>query len=325
MQILERIRERRDTVGPDEFSEGDLIAGLRPDVLDLVGRHRIPALVLRHLRVDLGVRHLRREIRDLADSPVLDLPSVFDLTLETVAVCDRHVAHIVAERRDAGAARQPDRLRHLREPADLRQHVIMLVVPCDDLMADPQLRENEAELAVPVGCLIEVHEIHVDCVIGQPLVCLRMQMQQRLPEQLKALDPHLGRREGMHPCDDADAVVVHHDLLHVLHADRGGLHGRQQLDADHIPELFIQKIRHALAVRADGREAFLAVEILTARNKIQFFHFIIPPYRMGRSGPRGKRRGFRPSVSMKTLLHHLMICRDCRSAKTATKIRNTTP
>ena len=115
----------------------------------------------------------------------------------------------------------------------------MLVVACDDLMGDAEAGKDEAVLAVAVGCLVEVHEVHVDRVVRKLFICLRVQMKERLVQELQALDPHLGRGEGVHPCDDADAVIIAHDLLHVLDADFGRLDRREQLDADRARELFI--------------------------------------------------------------------------------------
>ena len=268
MQILEVVGESRHTIRGDELLECDLITRLRADRLYIVGRHRVAALIIRHLRVDLGFGHLFGQIRDLTDAPVLDLPAVLDLAFEPVAVCDRDIAHIVSECRDSCSARETDCLRDLCEAADLLQNRFMLIIACSHLMTNSELCQDEAELAVTVRRLIQVHEVHVNGIIRQLLVGLRVKMQERLLKKLKSLDPHFRRGKCMHPGDNANAVIVDHNLFHILDADLRRLNGRQKLDPDHIPQLLIQKICHLLAVFPDGLKALSAIKILASRDKI---------------------------------------------------------
>ena len=135
-------------------------------------------------------------------------------------------------------------------------------------MTNSELCQDEAELAVTVRRLIQVHEVHVNGIIRQLLVGLRVKMQERLLKKLKSLDPHFRRGKCMHPGDNADAVIVDHNLFHILDADLRRLNGRQKLDPDHIPQLLIQKICHLLAVFPDGLKALSAIKILASRDKI---------------------------------------------------------
>ena len=83
-----------------------------------------------------------------------------------------------------------------------------------------QTREDMCILAVAMSTLVEVHEVHIHGLVGDLLVVLCMEVEQGLAEDLHALDPHLGRREGVHPADDAHALVVDisavHDVDHFL-------------------------------------------------------------------------------------------------------------
>ena len=88
---------------------------------------------------------------------------------------------------------ETDRFRDLREFADLLHDIVVSVVAGDNLMRDMKLCEDETELAVTVRRLIEVHEVHINRVVRKLLICLRVQMKERLSELLQALDPHLGR------------------------------------------------------------------------------------------------------------------------------------
>ena len=81
-------------------------------------------------------------------------------------------------------------------------------MPGDRLAHHPEPGLDVAELAVAVGGLVEVHEVHVELGPGQGLIRLRVQVQQRLAEGLETGDPRLGRRERVHPGDHADHRVV---------------------------------------------------------------------------------------------------------------------
>ena len=78
----------------------------------------------------------------------------------------------------------------------------------DDFAIEAHARVDEPRFAVAVRRLIEVHEIHVDGVPRQLAIELGVEMEERLLEQVEATNPHLRRREGMHPQDKAGAVRV---------------------------------------------------------------------------------------------------------------------
>ena len=62
-------------------------------------------------------------------------------------------------------------------------------------------------LPVAVSGLVQVHEVHVDLVIGDLQIILGCQMAVWLLQVGKAVDPHLGA-EGMAPGDDAGTGIV---------------------------------------------------------------------------------------------------------------------
>ena len=78
----------------------------------------------------------------------------------------------------------------------------------DGLARHAQAGLDVPELAVAVGGLVQVHEVHVDGVPRQSDIGLRVQVKQRLLQRAQAGDPHLGRGEGVHPGDHADAGVL---------------------------------------------------------------------------------------------------------------------
>jgi hypothetical protein len=73
-----------------------------------------------------------------------------------------------------------------------------------------------------VGGLVEVHEVHVDGRPRQRHAGLGVQVEQRLLQRVEAGDPHLGRRERVHPRDHAHALRGAVDVQH-LAVDRPGV------------------------------------------------------------------------------------------------------
>ena len=58
-----------------------------------------------------------------------------------------------------------------------------------------------------MGRLVEIHEIHVNFRPGQVAIVLRVQMYKWLIEKTQTGDPHFCRGEGVHPGNQADAVL----------------------------------------------------------------------------------------------------------------------
>ena len=59
---------------------------------------------------------------------------------------------------------------------------------------------------ITVGRLVQIHEIHVDSGPGDIAIVLSVQMQQGLPQRFQSVDPHFGRREGVTPGEQPNAV-----------------------------------------------------------------------------------------------------------------------
>ena len=70
--------------------------------------------------------------------------------------------------------------------ADPVDDLRILPVTDDRGPAESQPALDEPELAVAVGRLVEVHEVHVDLGPREVAVVLRMQVKQRLLERLEA-------------------------------------------------------------------------------------------------------------------------------------------
>jgi hypothetical protein len=184
--------------------------------------------------------------------------------LDLVALGHRDAAHVVADPRD----RQPGGLvpaaGRPRPVPDPRERGRVGPVADNGLARQPHARLEERELAVAVRGLVGVHVVHVDLRPRQCAIELRVQVQQRLGEDAQAGDPHLGRREGMHPEDQADAVVGG-VRLQAEAADRLGRRRRlAQHDAHRHGVRPLQRGRDLARVGRDRGEHLLAIHLLTA-------------------------------------------------------------
>ena len=169
--------------------------------------HVVRGFVLRDGAVDSVVGRAVHGGRQLVHAVAVDRKPEPRLGLDLVALGDRDLAHVVAEAGDPKALRFVPARRCPRPPAQASRDRRVIPVAHDRLPASPEPRLDERELAVTVGRLVEVHEVHVDLRPRQIAVELRVQVDERLAQVRQPADPHLGGREGVHPGDDPDARV----------------------------------------------------------------------------------------------------------------------
>ena len=209
------------------------------------------------------------------------------------------MAHVVAEARHLEALRVVAAAGGARPGADPRGDLRVLPVPRHRLAGDAQPRLDVRELAVTVRGLVEVHEVHVDLAPRQIAVELRVEVQKGLAEGLEAGDPHLGRTEGVHPRDHADAVLVRR------RGDAGGLDSLGRLD-DRLEDDshrdrrgVVQSGRDQRGVVGDLPQGVLAVQVLAPGQEpdlvfAQGLHAIVPPS-VGSLGPLARQAILEPT------------------------------
>ena len=221
-------------------------------------------------RIDRRVGDLVLEGDEVAEAVAVDGDAEAYLGLDLVALGDGDLAHVVAETRDlhaphvvpCGGGAHPD-----AEPlADRR----FLPVPDHHLAIQAKPRADEAEFAVAVSRLVEVHEVHVDGRPRDVAVELRVQMTERLGEPGQAPDPHLGRAEGVHPRDETDAIG-----LSVRVAQRrgdlvGGRDHRLEHELDRQPGPGVEPGDDLPGVGRDLLQRLGAVKVLAAGDEPDF-------------------------------------------------------
>jgi hypothetical protein len=127
-----------------------------------------------------------------------------------------------------------------------------------------RMRVSTKPNSVAVRRLVQVHEVHVDFSPGEIAVELRVQVEERLRQCRQTTDPHLGRRERVHPGDHADAGG-RGVRLEAQPADRlRALDDRSVENADGDRGGRVERTGDLARVRVDLSQRLVAVEVLAA-------------------------------------------------------------
>ena len=130
------------------------------------------------------------------------------LKLNAVTVSNGHVVHVHTEHKaayvvcigTAGSGAGPN--------CNLLLGIGTLPVANNNLAGYTHTGADMTELDITVGALVQVHEVHIDCIPWNICVVLGVEVKQWLLKSLKTLYPHLGGAEGVHPGDDTYALLV---------------------------------------------------------------------------------------------------------------------
>ena len=257
--------------------------------------------------VRLPVRHGGDRLDQLADPVAVGGEAELHFRRDLVPLGHRDLAHVVAEAAEPralpiapcprGAHPRPDALVHLR----------VRPVSDHDLAAEPHARVDEPGLAVAVRRLVQVHEVHVDRGPGQVPVELRMQVDEGLLEDVQAADPHLGRRERVHPENQPGAILVGVRLLAQFDDLIRG--GEQRLVHD-LERQFRRSVEPAGDIARVGGDLLQrpgAIEVLRSAHEPDFGIGKLEHWRLSSSwgsGTLGSRVGALCAAGLDQILHH---------------------
>ena len=168
--------------------------------------------------ISLCVGYLLEVLHQRADGIVIHVVAQALLELYAVAISHSHVVHVHTEHQAANVFGISHTGSHASPDGNLLLSLLVLPVAANHLARYAHAGADMSELDVAVSTLVEVHEVHVHGLPRNLGVILCVEMEQRLLQILQPLDPHLGRREGVHPGDDTYAlVVVVGSLHHILY------------------------------------------------------------------------------------------------------------
>ena len=192
------------------------------------------------------------------------------LGADFVAIGDGDLAHVVAEADEFCPLPVGPGARDTHPGADAILDILFRPVADDDFAPQPQTGVDEPGLAVAMGCLVQVHEVHVDGAPRQVAVELRVEVQEGFPELREAADPHFGGREGVHPKDQARAlrrvVGVHAELPDFVGRFEHGLEDQRERQTPG----GVERFHDFLGVFGDLPEDLRAVKVLAAGDEPNF-------------------------------------------------------
>ena len=270
VEVLERVGERLAALGVEHLADGNLLARLIADRVHVLGGDVVRLGIDRHHRVDLFLGHGVHHLDQIAGGPGVHLPAQLGLHLDLVALGDGHLAHVVAKAHDLEALGEGHADGGAHPAAQALLNGLVLPVAGDDLARHAQARGDEAVLAVAMGGLVQVHEVHVDLFVGDLQVVLRGKVAVGLLQVGEAVDPHLARGEGVAPGDDAGALLVVVRLADDVGDLLVGLRG------DLVDQLAgqvaggVQRVGHLRGALSDGLKDLRAVEELAADDEPEF-------------------------------------------------------
>ena len=218
----------------------------------------------------LGVRNGVDCVGKIAHAVAIDCEAELHFGPDLVAFGHGNLAHVVAETAELRALPIVPRARRAHPGTDPVLDFRVRPMADDDFAVQAHARMQEPRLAVAMRGLVEVHEVHVDRRPGQVAIELRVQVQERLFQRIEAADPHFGRREGVHPEDQAGAILVRIRL----HAELRDFVGRGQERLEHDFERQFRRVRqaarHSVSVGRHLLQRSRPVEMLRAANKPDF-------------------------------------------------------
>ena len=277
VEVLEGVGERFAALPVHHLFDGDFLLGLIANGGDIVRGDVVAGHVDLHQLVDLRLRDGVHLLDQIAHCPGVHLPAQFLLDLHLVSLGDGHLPHVVPEAHDLHLLGDSHAHGGAHPVGEALYNLFILPVPGDDLPGHPQTGGDEAVLPVPMGRLIQIHEVHVDLLVGDLHIVLGGQMAVGLLEGCQAVNPHLRRRECMAPGDDTRDFIQVVGLLDNL-SDLGVGLGRHLVD-QRIGQDFRQLRRNLCGPLRHDVQHLLPVQVLRAHYKPKFtlFHIHIPP------------------------------------------------
>jgi len=136
------------------------------------------------------------------------------LKLYTVAISYGYVVHVHTEHQAAYVVSISYTYSYASPCSNLLLGLFALPVAYYYLARYTHTSADMTKLDIAVSRLVEVHEVHIYVLPRKFSVVLCMEVEERLLQCLQALDPHLSRRECVHPCDDTYTLIVVVRSLH---------------------------------------------------------------------------------------------------------------
>lgn len=161
-------------------------------------------------------------------------------------------------------------------------HTGICPMPYNNLTLNSHTAYDMAIFPVAMRRLILIHEIHINAVIRNFLIELRMQMTKRLTILLQPQNPHFRRGKRMHPGDNTSALLI---LICRIQGSPDSRRINQRRLQNHFkgkPSRSVQPLHDLRGMLRHLPQALIPVQILGTCTKPEFvvsscFHFTYPP------------------------------------------------
>ncbi len=271
-QILKRVRERPKTTFLQKRPQPQLNLGRHPQRVRpvMLLRNRVLLAIHPHQLLRLGIRKLVHPRHQVPNAIPVHAVAQHRLRRHLVAVRHRYLAHVVAKPRHLQVLRLIPGRRRPRPRRNLLHRLRVLPEPHHNLAIQPQPARNMPKLAIPMRRLVQVHKIHVNRRPRQRPIELRVQMQKGLRQRLQPRNPHLCRRERVHP-QDQPRTLFRHIRVSTEPADliRRRQH-RFEHDCCRDARLCAQRGRNRLRVLRHPLQRSRPIQVLAPRAKPNF-------------------------------------------------------
>ena len=134
--------------------------------------------------------------------------------LYTVAIGNGNIIHVHTKHQATYVVSICNSCSNTCPSSNLLLSSFALPVAYNNLARYTHTSTDMTKLNVAMCRLVEVHEVHVDVVPWNFSIVLCMEVEERLLKRLKTLNPHLCRRECVHPCDNTNTLLVVIRSLH---------------------------------------------------------------------------------------------------------------
>ena len=289
MEVLEVGRKGVDVPLFEEAAHGGLDAGLFADVRKGESAVGTPldvvlGFVALDQRVDVSVRNRIHVLDEVSDAVVRNRPAELNHRLDLVAVGHRHVAHVVAE---AGNLKllAVCRGKACAHPiSDAAPRFIAAPMPDDHLASQVHARGDEAELAVSVRRLVQIHKVHINARVRDVTVELRIELKERLAV---GRQPAIHIFAGLNVC--IQAMIPAQESLAFAFKQRADAvrskHGRLPYNPARHARVSVQALDHLARIFGNLPQRLVPIQVLASGNEPEFVfrqidHFVSPSIKL---------------------------------------------
>ena len=190
VKILKSVAEGLTSLVIHQLFNCNLFTSLIANCFNIISCKIIFSIICLHQRVYFIVCNRVHRLHKCSDGPCVNLPSEFCLNLNFIAFSNSNLSHIVAEAHNFKSLTDGYTDSGAHPTADSFLNRIVLPAAGYNFSRHSESCCDKSVFTVSVSCLIKIHEIHVDFIIGYFTVILSCKMAIRLLKRFETVNPH---------------------------------------------------------------------------------------------------------------------------------------